>query len=132
MSDSPRRVTGDPRVNRERLAQIQWGMQVEDAEGVQIGHVAYVRIGDPSADTRDRSVGFPGEGMAMALGARPEPHVATEMVSRLLQFGYIKVDDTRRFRPDHHFYAMASEIVSVDGKTVRLSKACDELIKSSN
>lgn len=122
----------DARTIRELLGEVQPGMPVEDVASERIGHVAYVQIGDLSADVSDRSLGFPGEGMAMALGARPEPHVAPEMVSRMLQIGFIKVDDTRRFRPDHHFYAMANEIVSVDDKTVRLSKACDELIKSSN
>ena len=54
-----------------------------------------------------------------------------QLVGRLLLIGYIKVNDKRRFRPDHHFYATADEIVSVEDDTVRLGKLRDELIKSS-
>jgi hypothetical protein len=49
-----------------------------------------------------------------------------------VRVGYIKVKDKHRFRPDHHFYVMADENVSVEDGTVRLSKLRDELIKSAN
>jgi hypothetical protein len=53
------------------------------------------------------------------------------MVGRLLLIGYIKVNDRRRFRPDHHFYVTADEIVAVEDDLVRLGKLRDELITSS-
>lgn len=72
------------------------------------------------------------EEIAQSLGAHPQPNVPPELIARLLLIGYIKVKDQRRFRPDHHFYAMADEIVSVEDGTVRLGKLRDELIKSAN
>ena len=107
-------------------------MEVKDAAGARIGSVAYVEIGDPGAVELGGIDTLPGEEIAKSLGAHPEPHVPPELVARLLLIGYIKVKDTRRFRPDHHFYAMADEIVSVEDDTVRLSKLRDELIKSAN
>ena len=126
----PTRDPGDA-ATRERLAHVQPGMQVEDAAGERIGSVRYIQIGDPSA-MESGGGGRPlGEGLALALGAHPEPNVAPEMVGRLLQIGYLKVDDQRRFRPDHHFYVTADEIVAVEEDTVRLGKLRDELITSS-
>jgi hypothetical protein len=100
---------------------------VEVAAGERIGHVAHVSIGDPSqAESSNRSLGFLGGGRALALGARPEPRVAPEMVGKLFQVEFINVDDTRRSRPDQHLYALANEIVSVGDETVGLAKVADE------
>ena len=117
---------------RDRLVRVQSGMEVKDAAGAQIGRVAYVEIGDPGAVAPEGFDNLPGEKTAQSLGAHPEPNVPPELVARLLLIGYIKVKDKRRFRPDHHYYAMADEIVSVEDGTVRLGKLRDELIKSAN
>jgi hypothetical protein len=105
-------------------------MEVEDAAGERIGKVTDIRMGDPYAtDVEAQEVAtLPGEGFAMAMGAHREPNVASWLVGRLLRTGYIKIDDKRHFRRDHHYYATADEIVSVEANTVRLGKVCDELV----
>jgi hypothetical protein len=123
---------GEAHATRERLTRIQPGMEVKDAAGARIGTVAYVEIGDPGAVTPGGGESaLPGEEIDLAMGAHPEPHVPPQMVGRLLLIGYIKVNDTRRFRPDRHFYAPADEIVAIEDNTVRLGKLRDELITSS-
>ena len=80
--------------------------------------MAYVEIGDPA------------EEIDLAMGAHPEPNVLPQMVGRLLLIGYIKVNDRRRFRPDHHCYATADEIVAIEDDTVCLGKLHNERITS--
>jgi hypothetical protein len=132
MSFRPQRIPSEAAAIRDRLVRVQSGMEVKDAAGAQIGRVAYVEIGDPGAVEPGGLDILPGDEIAQSLGAHPEPHVPPELVARLLLIGYIKVKDQRRFRPDHHYYAMADEIVSVEDDTVQLGKLRDELIKSAN
>lgn len=132
MSSRPQWIPSEAAAIRDRLARVQSEMEVKDAAGATIGRVAYVEIGDPGAVAPEGFDNLPGEETAKSLGAHPEPHVPPELVTRLLLIGYIKVKDKRRFRPDHHFYAMADEIVSVEDDTVQLGKLRDELIKSAN
>jgi hypothetical protein len=105
-------------------------MEVADATGERIGKVTDVRIGDPDAIDigGEESPTLPGEGFALAMGAHREPNVAAGLVGRLLRNGYIKIDDRRRFRRDHHYYATADQIAGVDGNTVRLNCSVDDLI----
>jgi hypothetical protein len=115
---------------RERIALIREGMEVEDAAGERIGTVSDVRIGDPDAidfggGDSDTSL---GEGVALAMGAHREPNVPASLVGRLLRDGYIKIDDKRRLRRDHHYYATANQIVAVEGNKVRLSSSARDLI----
>jgi hypothetical protein len=113
----------------ERITRIQDGMDVVDAAGEHIGNVAGIRIGDPDAvDIERGEYGTPGEGFALAMGAHREPNVPPALVDRLLREGYIKIDDKRRFRRDHHYYATADQIASVDANTVRLDRVSAELI----
>ena len=123
----------DVRATQELLRQVQTGMEVKDATGARIGNVAYIQIGDPGAVTPGPAPGaLPGEQVALAMGAHPEPNVPPQMVGRMLMMGFIKVNDKRHFRKDHHFYAMANEIVAIEDNTVHLGKLSDELITSSN
>jgi len=46
----------------------------------------------------------------------------------MLLNGSINVDDKRRLRADHHYYAMADDVVAIDAGTVRLGKPVGELI----
>jgi hypothetical protein len=109
--------------------QVQDGMDVVDAAGEHIGKVTGIRIGDPDAiDIESGEYRMPGEGFALAMGAHREPNVPQPLVPRLLREGYIKIDDKRRFRRDHHYYATPDQIASVDADTVRLGKAWSELI----
>jgi hypothetical protein len=113
----------------EQIMRIQNGMDVFDAAGEHIGKIGTVRIGDPDAiDIESGEFRVPGEGIALAMGARREPNVPQPLVGRLLRDGYVRIDDKRHFRRDHHYYATADQIASVDANTVRLGKACDELI----
>ena len=117
---------------RDRLARVQSGMEVSDAASARIGRAGYVQIGDLGAVELGGFDNLSGEEIAQSLGAHPEPTVPPELVPRLPLIGSIKVKDKRRFRPDHHFYAMADEIDSVEDGTVWLGKLRDELIKSAN
>jgi len=125
MSDS-----GTPKEVQARLASIKIGMEVDDATGERIGKVADLRIGDPDAiDVGGREdASRVGEGFALAMGAHREPNVEPGLVNRLLISGYIKIDDKRHFRPDHHYYAIADDIAAVEGDVVRLAKPVAELI----
>jgi len=128
MSSAPRE-TGDI---QDQLAKIHTGMDVVDADGEQIGKVADLRMGDPDAiDVGNQDpTAMSGEGIAMAMGVRREPNVPPGLVGRLLRAGYIKIDDKRHFRPDHHYYALTEEIATIEADTIRLSKTRSELIPS--
>jgi hypothetical protein len=131
MSSTPLPGTGDGEKTPELITRIRLGMEVEDAAGERIGKVADILLGDPDAiDFGDREPVTSGEGLALALGVHREPNVAPGLVGRLLRAGYIKVDDKRHFRRDHHYYATADQVVSVESNTVRLSTASRELITS--
>jgi hypothetical protein len=132
MSSRPQWIPSEVAAIRDQLARVQTGMEVKDADGAQVGRVEYAQIGDPGAVEPGGFDNVPGEEIANSLGAHPEPNVSPELATRLLLIGYIKVKDKRRFRPDHHYYAMADEIVSVEDDTVRLGNLRAELIKSAN
>jgi hypothetical protein len=69
-------------------------------------------------------------GFSPVLGAHQAPNLSEELIGRLLQAGFIMIDDTRYFRRDFRCYATPDEIVSVDSTTVRLGKHCRDLINS--
>ncbi len=121
--------SGESGAIRQRIFQVKNGMDVYDAAGEHIGEVAGIGLGDPDAiDIGTGDPAMPGEGFALAMGAHREPNVAPALVTRLLREGYIKIDDKRRFRRDHHYYALADQIESVDAESVRLSRNVSELI----
>ena len=129
---TPSSSAGDARSIQDRFAQIRLGMDVEDVAGEHVGKVADLRVGDPDAiDVGEPDpLALSGEGFALAMGAHREPNVAPGLVGRLLQAGYIKIDDKRHFRRDHHYYALTDEIASVEADKVRLGKPYSELITS--
>jgi uncharacterized membrane protein len=112
----------------DRLGRVRDGMDVVDAAGEVVGKIGYVKMGDPEAVSVETGGGLPGEGLAVAMGGKREPDVPAGLVGRLLRSGYVKIDDKRRLRTDHHYYALADDIVAVEGDSVRLSKNRDELI----
>jgi hypothetical protein len=130
MSDMSSSGTGDAGSNQERMVLIREGMDVEDTAGERIGKVTDIRMADPYATAGDNqgSVAQPVGGFAVAMGSDGEPNVASWLSGQLRRSGYIKIDDKRHFRRDHHYYASADDIVSVEADTVRLAKARDELI----
>ena len=122
---------GEPDSIQSRITRIQDGMDVLDAAGEHIGKVAGIQIGDPAAiDVESVEYRMPGEAFALAMGAHSEPIVPPPVVGRLLREGYIKIDDKRHFRRDHHYYATADQIASVEANTVRLASVCNELISA--
>jgi hypothetical protein len=121
--------TGSPKEIEARLESIKIGMEVDDATGERIGEVADLHLGDPDAiDVGRGDASMPGEGFAIAMGAHREPNVEPGLVNRLLRAGYIKIDDKRHFRRDHHYYAIADDIAAVEEGVVRLAKPVAELI----
>ncbi len=118
--------TGSHESRARLLSQIQDGLDVEDVAGEHVGKVTFVRLGDPSAiDVELDDASIPGEAYS---GEPREPNVTPTMVRRLLVNGYIKIDDVRRLRRDHHDYALADDIASVDGDSVRLGKPIGVLL----
>ena len=122
-------ATAGQGANLPLIEQVQIGMEVHDSAGEHIGKLTYYRIGDPLAieiePMTDRPV---GEQFAVAMGGHREPNVPPPLVKRFLMAGYIKVDDKRRLKRDHHYYALADQIASVEGDVVKLTLAIDELI----
>jgi len=123
--------TGALNLNQAMIAQITEGMDVVDTSGEHIGKVTDLRVGDPDGiDVGGGEARNASEGIAMAFGGHREPNVPQPLVGRILRQGYIKIDDKRHLRKDHHHYATAEQIASVDGKTVRLAVAVGDLIPS--
>ena len=60
--------------------------------------------------------------------AHHDPYVAPDVVSRLLQHGYFKFDARLRRQWDHHYYALADDVASIDENTVRLGKPVGDLL----
>jgi hypothetical protein len=126
MSESPSSAGGNHNAGGRLISQIREGMDVEDVAGEHVGKVAFARIGDPSAiDVELGDASIPGEFYS---GEPQEPNVVPTMVRRLLVNGYLKIDDIRRLRRDHHYYALADDVASVEGNTVRLGKPIGELL----
>jgi hypothetical protein len=105
-------------------------MAVVDAAGETIGQVASIKLGDPEALTVDAGDAGDrlGDAVVLALGGHREPDVPADLAERLLRPGYIKIDEKRPLRPDHHYYATADEIAAVVGESVRLTKYREQLV----
>src|SRR3954447_20524259 len=110
MSSDPTTSSGQGGTPHEMMKRIREGMDVFDSAGEHIGTVGDLRIGDPDAIDVHGPGRLPGEGLARARGPPPEPNVPAGLVGRLLRTGYIKIDDKRHARRDHHFYATADQI----------------------
>jgi hypothetical protein len=121
--------TGDTGTIQDRLKGIKPGMEVENPLGERIGSVTFVHFGDSdSTDLWSRGPGMKGERLAAQIGAEPVPDVPPDIADRMLRVGYIKIDDKRHFRRDHHYYVMPGDIASVKARVVRLRFFCDDLI----
>jgi hypothetical protein len=115
------------------LAQIQKGMHVYDRDGKEIGKVEFVQFGDE--DPTQHGVETvtaqepPASGDAlldmMLEGISPRNSMPEEFRSRLLRYGFLKVDPGI-LRPDR--YVLSDQIASVSGTRVELNVPRDELI----
>jgi hypothetical protein len=128
-------MSEDGTVVHQPIEQVYEGMRVVDRDGVTVGKVEYVEMGDPQAvttegDTPKEPEGLFG-GVARAFGADPpEPKVPEPERSRLLRTGFIKVDGPGLLDRDR--YVSAEWIVSVPDGTVRLNVPRDQLIEESS
>jgi hypothetical protein len=132
----PLEQTPEPGVggaSASRLKGIKPGMEVEDPVGERIGQVSYVHFGESGGSALwSRGPGMRGERLAAEIGAEPVPDVPPDIADRMLRVGYIKIDDKRRFRFDHHYYALPGDIASVDASVVRLRAFSDDLISATD
>lgn len=140
----------------ETLTNVQEGMTVVDSTGEEIGDVRILRSGDTSSATVDDAGDTGGGGGLMpipvgigtggssgtgsgagagvgiaglfgsAAGGGGEPNVPEPARSELTRVGFIKIDSKGFFASDR--YASAEQISRVEGNTVYLSVAKDDLI----
>lgn len=117
------------------LDQVRSGMNVYDSTGERIGEVSFVYLGANTEEAQER-----GEGPArdiplddedantfvdMLANAFNDEEIPSEMVERLRQEGYIRIDSSGLFASDR--FATAEQIVSVDEDQVHLNVAYDQL-----
>lgn len=99
------------------IAQVQPGMRVVDADGIPVGTVKDITMGDPDAVTTQGQGAETDLAAEMQLGAsRHEPHVDR---SRLVRTGYVVVGRRGLFRRPR--FAGAEDISAVDHGVVRLA-----------
>jgi len=112
------------------IALVRQGMRVVDADGEEIGKVAYVKMGDPQAVTLAGQEPT-GEGLfdtlAELAGSEGEPKVPSPAREQLLRTGFIRIDAKGFFASDR--YASADAIASVTAGTVVLKIAKNDLIE---
>ncbi|CAA9559278.1 MAG: hypothetical protein AVDCRST_MAG19-1669 [uncultured Thermomicrobiales bacterium] len=98
------------------------GMRVVDASGEELGTVDDVKMGDPGAAT----VGADMLAEPGLFGADAEPDVPEPLRSRLLRFGYVRIDVKGWFDTDR--YLTADLIGRVSGDAVILTVAKDRVL----
>lgn len=108
------------------LNQIRHGMRVVDATGEEIGNVEAVKMGDPAAATVGADM--PADpGLIAAFFGDTEPDIPEPLRSRLLRFGYVKVDGKGWLDTDR--YITADLISGVARDTVTLTVHKDRLLQ---
>lgn len=102
------------------------GMRVVDANGDEIGKVDDIKMGDPAAATTQGEV-YDDGGLLDDIGravfggsALPE-----QIRDNLLRIGYLRVDGKGWFDTD--YFVAANQVARVEGDTVHLSVAKEEL-----
>lgn len=112
------------------ISRVREGMEVIDAGGKKIGDVERVHLGDPEAITnagQERPDSRPGLADALlSVFTDSSPDMPESIRNRLIHDGFIKVDGGL-LGPTR--YALAGQIASVSGDTVRLTARADELIE---
>jgi len=107
-------------------------MDVRDVSGKSIGTVRDVYLGapesisgSPGAEPTDQAAEL-GEGTPLASALLPPDPLPREVVERLRQHGFIRIDSAGLFASDR--YAAAEQIASVSSDGVRLAVSRDELL----
>ena len=107
------------------INQVRRGMTVVDVEGEELGKVDHVKMGDPGAATVGADV--PADpGLIGAFFGGTEPDVPEPLRSRLLRFGYVKLDGQGWLDTDR--YVTADLIGGVSSDTVRLTVDKERLL----
>ena len=111
------------------ISRVQQGMRVVDATGDEIGHVQFVKMGDPEATTDmgndNRPTELIGRLAQAVLPEESEPDVPEPLQTRLRVTGYIKIDGPGLTDTDR--YASSQHVREVTGDTVRLDVRKEEL-----
>jgi hypothetical protein len=111
------------------LTTVEEGMDVRDVRGDSIGKVRDVFLGAPEAISvaTDRAA-EPTEGPLdpLATALAPGGPLPREVIERLRQQGFIRIDSAGLFASDR--YATAEQIASVSQDGVQLAVSRDELL----
>lgn len=108
------------------IAQVREGLTVVDAAGEELGKVDYVKLGDPGAATVGADAPVNPGFLGTLFAVEAEPAVAEPHRSRLLRFGFVKVDGKGWFDTDR--YLRPSMIAAVVENTVRLRVRKNEIL----
>jgi hypothetical protein len=108
------------------LTTVEEGMDVRDISGDSIGKVRDIYLGAPEAisGATDQAAEGPLDRLATALS--PGDPLPREVIERLRQQGFIRIDSAGLFASDR--YATAEQIASVSPDGVRLAVSRDELL----
>jgi hypothetical protein len=123
-TDTRPELVGDSAAS-EIINQVQHGMRVLDVNGEEMGKVEDVKMGDPRAATVGPAVEA-DPGLIEAFFGGGEPDVPEPLRSRLLRFGYVKIDGKGWIDTDR--YVTADLIGSISGDTVSLTVDKDRVM----
>jgi hypothetical protein len=107
------------------INQVRHGMRVVDVNGEELGKVDDVKMGDPGAATVSPAAQS-DPGLIEAFLGAGEPDVPEPLRSRLLRFGYVKIDGKGWIDTDR--YVTAESIGRVSGDTVTLTVAKERVM----
>lgn len=117
------------------IDQVRTGMSVYDSTGQHIGEVSYVYLGTSTQEDLERGTG-PARDVAlendddnsfveMLANAFTTDQIPEEMLARLRQHGYMRIDSNGIFASDR--FATAEQLSSVSESEVHLNVAYDQL-----
>jgi hypothetical protein len=108
------------------LTTVEEGMDVRDVSGESIGTVRDVYLGAPEAISGATDQAAEGQVDRLMTALSPADPLPREVIERLRQQGFIRIDSAGVFASDR--YATAEQIASVSHEGVRLAVNRDELL----
>jgi hypothetical protein len=108
------------------LTTVEEGMDVRDVSGQSIGKVRDVYLGAPGAISGATDQAAEGSLDRLVTALTPADPLPREVIERLQQQGFIRIDSAGLFASDR--YATAEQIASVSRDGVRLAVNRDELL----